>query len=62
MSSGCTRGRSGWTLGKTSSLKEWSGSGTGSPVESLGSVQETEIWYIGTWLMAGLDDLIIGIW
>ena len=28
MASSCTRGGSGWILGRISSLKEWSGSGT----------------------------------
>ena len=31
MASSCTRGDSGWTLGNTTSLKEWSGMGTGCP-------------------------------
>ena len=30
MASSCTSGGSGWTLGKISSQKEWSGSGTAS--------------------------------
>ena len=29
--SSCTRGDLGWTLGNTTSLKEWSGSGMGCP-------------------------------
>jgi len=31
MASSCARGDSGWTLGKISSLKEWSGAETGCP-------------------------------
>ena len=38
MASSCTRGDLGWTLGSTSSLREWSGAGTGCPVP--GGVQK----------------------
>ena len=31
MTSSCTRGDSGWTLGNTSSQREWSGAGMGYP-------------------------------
>jgi len=31
MASSCTREGSGWTLGSTTSLKEWSGTGMGCP-------------------------------
>ena len=31
MASSCTREGSGWTLGNTTSLKEWSGAGMGCP-------------------------------
>ena len=36
MASSCSRGDSGWTLGNSSSLREWSGTGMGCPLmESL---------------------------
>jgi len=45
MASSCVRGGLDWILGKISSLKEWSGIGTGCPggggVPIPGGVQET---------------------
>jgi len=45
MASSCTREGSGWTLGNTSSLKGWSGTGTfcqgGGGVTNPGGVQGT---------------------
>jgi len=45
MASSCTREDSGWTLGNTTSLKGWSGTGMGCPggggVTDPGGVQET---------------------
>jgi len=44
MASSCTRGDSSWILGKVSSPKEWSSTGTGCPgrwwSHRRGSVQE----------------------
>ena len=37
MASSCTREGSGWTLGNTTSLKEWSGTGNGLPREVVES-------------------------
>ena len=69
MASICTRGGSGWILGKTSSLKEWWCIGTECPGSSgvtiPGGVQETcgcgikdmVIGYGEAALIVGLDDL-----
>jgi len=53
MASSCTRGGSGWILGRISSLKEWSGTGTaaqgvvGSP--SLEVFKKRVDVVLGTW-------------
>ena len=69
MASSCTREDSGWTLGNTTSLKGWSGTGMGSPrgggVTEPGGVQRAFgccaeghglARTIGDGQMVGLDD------
>ena len=71
MASSCIRGGSNWILGKISLLKEWSGIGTGCPVQWWSPhpwrcPKNVQTWHFGTWfsrhggwvgLMVGLDDL-----
>ena len=70
MASSCTRAGLDWIFGKISSLKEWSGTGTGCPGQ-WGShhpwrgSKTMQMWHLGTWfsrrggvgLAVWLDDL-----
>jgi len=50
----CTRGGSGWILGKKNSLKEWLSIGTGCPQRWWGHCpwrcsRNVKMWHSGTW-------------
>jgi len=70
MASGCVRGGLGWILGQMSSLREWSGVGTGCPgkwwsCHPWRGSKNMYMWHFRTWfsrhggvrLTIGLDVL-----